>query len=166
MRPSGCQSSRLVRADCKVQCLGSLSGARPTSQRVWSCFRTIQRVCCNQAVYISGFSVQHSDLGPLVFEGYHASTKALQWFSPDRATCAVSDGPSTSPRGERSTGPTPQQHRLGDAGNCVFQLYCSLAFPASVGYPVSEESPRLWVGFCYYSHGSTCMLAKCWVRSW
>ena len=34
--PSGCQPSRLVRSDGEVQCLGSLSWARPTSQRVFS----------------------------------------------------------------------------------------------------------------------------------
>ena len=128
-------------------------------------------VCSHAAtkcLYLSGFSVQRSDLGPLEFEGSRASTKALQRFSTDRASGAVSDNPRLHLAGERSTGPTPRQHQLGDADSRVLPIAsCSLVSVFSIrGFPVSARSHLVCgLGSATISHGSTGMLVKCWVRS-
>ena len=86
--------------------------------------------------YLSGFVVQRSALGLLEFEGSHASTKALQWFSTDRASGAVSDCPRLHLAGERSMGPTPRQHQLGLADSRVLPIALfSRLSSASVGFP-------------------------------
>ena len=136
VRPSGCQPSRLVGSDGKVQCLGSLSWARPTSQRVSRVLSYFNRSGATKCWYLSGFLVQRSDLGPLEFEGSHASTKALQQFSTDRASGAVSDCPRLHLAGERSTGPTPRQPQLGLADSRVLPIALfSRLSSASVGFP-------------------------------
>ena len=143
---------------------GSFSWARPSDS--FLAFSHFNRSATTKCWYLSGFLMQRSDLGPLVFGGSHASTKALQRFSADRASGAVSAAPPTSPRRGAVNGSHARQHQLGHVDGRILPN-ASFSSQFSIHeFPVSARSHLVCgLGSATISHGSTGMLAKCWVRS-
>ena len=136
MRPSGCQPSRRVRSDGKVQCLGSLSWARPTSQRVFS-FSHISTGRLPPSVGTSRVSWCSAATWDLwCSRGLLPRRRRFSGSRPTEHRALYRMVRQLHLAGERSTGPTPRQHQLGLADSRVLPIASSSRLiSASVGFP-------------------------------
>ena len=154
--------SRLVWSGQTVRCnVSEASLGLDRHLRGFSRSDRIQQVSCHQVLVPRGFLGAARRLGPLVFEGSHASKKALQRFSTDRASGAVSGCPWLHLAGERSTGPTPRQHQLGDADSRVLPIASYLSSQsASVGFPCHRgvTSAVGWVLLPFHTVPPACLI--------
>ena len=155
VRPSGCQPSRLVRSDGKVQCLGSLSWARPTSQRVFSFKGFAATKCCTSRV--SRCSTATWDLWSS--RGLMPRRRRFSGSRPTDQRALYRMVRQLHLAGERSTGPTPRQHQLGLADSRILPIASfSRLSSASVGVPCLRgvTSSVCWVLLPFHTVPPAC----------
>ena len=167
MRPSGCQPSRLVWSGQTVRYnVSEASSGLDQHLRGFSRYLMFQQVGCHQVLVPLGFLGAAQRLGTSGSRGLIPRRRRFGGSRPTEHRALYRMVRQLHLAGERSTGPTPRQLQLGVADSHVLPIATFSRFSIR-GFPVSTRSLLFCgLGSATMLHGSTSMLAKCWVRSW